>query len=163
MNVQGTILTSSTLSYFHSGRADIMSTLAVGMPLGGMSMDFPSFSTGNGLIYTIVFDKKGKKGKKHRRRQIVYPSPVYPELLFGLGLENSNVSNVSVEFNGTVSFKIKGKKYRGLLGYEVIPGRVPLSGGVEFTSLGSDRNGDGITDFGITYPSGEVQDLLIIR
>ncbi|MDM8562423.1 FG-GAP-like repeat-containing protein, partial [Candidatus Marithioploca araucensis] len=176
MDMQGVLMQSSNLypDYLHVGRADILSTVVEddSVRSGRHRADHPRFGPGNKMLYTHVFQKcKKKKGKKckkgKKRRQKIYPCPVYPRILrTGLDLRTSNVINVNVKLDGSMSFKFKSKSTfrlrQGVLGYRVRRGRRPGCGCTKFAPT-YDINRDGVEDFNITYPDGYVQDLLMIR
>ncbi len=158
MSSKGTLHASTNVQIFHTGRAALSSIVVdVNLPLGGTSIDSPYLVGGNNLLYALNF-------KKHNRhyQQIVYPSPIYPEILLNLGEDDSNATNVSLQFDGLISFILNGQSYRAMLGYDGWQSEEPASGAVEFIETGEDINDDGVEDFTIAYPDGNMQDLIIV-
>lgn len=69
--------------------------------------------------------------------------------------------NISVGADNTISAQLNGSIYRAQLADTVIPGTPPPDQQLVLTPI-ADRNGDGLADFNITYPSGDQQVLYFL-
>jgi hypothetical protein len=78
------------------------------------------------------------------------------------------VINVNVKSDGYMSFKYRSKSTstfrlrQGVFGYKVRRGKRPACGCTKFTPT-YDINRDGVEDLQVTYPDGNIQDLLMIQ
>jgi len=108
--------------------------------------NLPNFSN----VLQVFRDETGTK-----RQQWLYPAPK-GRFLANLFQNMPGTQSVSLNNDGTILVaQENSKKIHGLLGYQWKAGGTP-TGSMQFAQS-SDMNGDGLSDYLITYENGETQ------
>lgn len=163
MDLRGQLTAKSKfkLKMRYSAQADFFSIkIQQKLKLGINFIDAPDLArdSHDNLAVLVFMDRK-----KQLRQQILFPMPAQMDVLKNLVAErDSNVAELKLDFGGKVSFKMKGKKRKGIWGYEVVSGEPPASGGVEFQE-DEDINGDGLEDITVVYPNGDRQSVMTVE
>ncbi len=129
-----------------SARADWISFIRedLGMETGLFFDEHPDVS-GNVLAYTLFTDNQQKL-----RQQFFHPAPASPEALY------SAAQQVVIERYGLVGFNLDGQSYYGVVDYLVTTAIPPANNRLLVEPI-SDSNGDGLDDWLLVYPNGDIQ------
>jgi len=130
-------------------RPGLISTLAPLSSAIGVYL-LPSNLPNVSNVLQVFRDETGTK-----RQQWLYPAPK-GRFLTNLFQKMPGTQSVSLNNDGTILVaQENSKKIHGLLGYQWKAGGTP-TGSMQFAQ-GADMNGDGLSDYLITYENGETQ------
>lgn len=114
--------------------------------------DFP-----NVVEYSLIF----REGEDKLMQQALVPRPADWPGLKALLLATPAMEEVRIDAEGVISVTAAGTLLRGRVSHRVDQGRAPSVAGHIALQATHDLNGDGVADYVVTYPNGDVQTLYL--
>ncbi|MDY6992210.1 MAG: beta-propeller fold lactonase family protein, partial [Pseudomonadota bacterium] len=145
----GNLMVPVDKQFSYSARPDLESRIAwITLPFGIHSV--PAQLANVSTVLLVFRDELGLK-----RQQLIYPAAKDPQSLYTFFAHIPSLEFLLFDNDGTVTVRSREINFKGIFAYGVEAGHV-ATGGIQFSET-TDRNGDGINDFVVTYADGERQ------